>query len=236
MSCQLDKGGEQITVSVSGPAEKLAVIMADPKGEKTSQTIEKERMMTNTSSVQFRIVSFENNGQQIQPGTYSFVLKRFDPEKILEEVKFPLLLNRVEIKDFEVRAKKIGQEGGLAIKSISFSIEKDGNCPVIFNGVDVFADDTQCRCPGNAAVVVGPTNSVCFELDCPVSRRKQQEYDARAKGQSMWSVGLPPLISVFGVGEKCTIKGKLCYGGGKSLEFGKEITFTSEDLRNAAAY
>jgi len=241
MACQLSNDGEQVKVSITGPAEKLAVVMTCPKGEKKDIIIEKEQMITNSSSVSFKILDY--NREEIQPGIYSFVLKRFDPEKKLEEIKLPLILKKVEIKDFKIGFKKNNQKDSLVIKSITFLIEKNGNCPVIFNGFEIFVNGIQCDIIGaDDIIVTQSTDSIMLELCCPISQRKRQEHVARMERQSAFSLGLrpPPLTSEFRVGERCAIKGWICYGDrhgdNKKLEFVGKITFTSENWKNASDY
>jgi len=209
------KKSSGIEVTVKGKAEKLAILMTMPNGQMDSKIVEKETLMTNSATTVFTLEDFEE-------GTYLFVVKLFDSEKVVAKKEFSVSLQKLWVDDINLKTEKIGsawgdKEIGLKIEKILVTYKKEGNLPIRFDKADVLINGMPC--------IVKTINTDDTVRILVYRYKPSREMIEEAKRQD----GNDERASLFRLGNKCLIKGTLFYGEDKSLDFEKEIVFT-EDL------
>lgn len=110
-----------LEVTVKGKAVKLAVILTGPDGKPEIKIVESDKMITNCATELFLM-------RNAEPGTYSLMVKTFDPEEVVCKDEFVLSLEKLAVED----VKYEGKLDGLSI-SFKFCMRKEGNLPITFN-------------------------------------------------------------------------------------------------------
>ena len=73
-----------LSITIKGKAARLAVMLINPNGKTSVRTIENEDMIDN-----IEILSWVNR-EPLKPGTYTLVVKTFDPEKVVYKKELEL--------------------------------------------------------------------------------------------------------------------------------------------------
>jgi len=227
VNCEVKKGrggNTVISVEVKGKAEKLAVLMTTPNGKTESRIIEKKSLMANSTNVNFAPDTFEQ-------GTYNFVVKLFDSEKIITTKKFDVSVEKIWVDKVDIKFAGgydfWGKLLGMKIDKVAIFCGKKGNLPVPVEKMEVSINGLPCKCEIDkraSNLIIDEKNPI--EISIISFKPTQQMINATKKRKDGNSDA-----SMFRLGDKCTVKGKLIYGENKDLEFEKEIVFTKDLLR-----
>ena len=215
-----------VEATVRGPAAKLAVILADPKGESAVQVIAKEDMISNSRSLQLPM-------QDPQAGTYVLTVKTIDPETIVWQKEITFSLRQLMVADVKFHFEPNhyfmgGLTGSFALGGLEIALRKDGNLPVSFTDVSVAVGDANrgfCSIVGDHTMI-GQQQTVGVSMSLFSTEKMKEEERRRGWG------GLPSNYALFWPGDRYLVKGKLLYGKDrKSLDFEKEFVAPGNGTR-----
>ena len=119
-----------IPVNVSGPADELALILANPKGETDIKFISKRALIDN-----FETVKLHMGNAPLSEGPYILTVKTVTPEKIIYKKELWFTLPDVSIADAEFTYKithlggAYGYAGYYFLEMISLTLINNGDLP-----------------------------------------------------------------------------------------------------------
>ncbi|MCX6723564.1 MAG: hypothetical protein NT155_00105 [Candidatus Staskawiczbacteria bacterium] len=207
-----------ISVTVKGPAARLAVVLTDPKGESIVQAIEKDAMMANVATVEVPIQDTLNEG------AYVLAVKTTDPEKVVWKKEIPLSMGNLTVEDVKLNLAPVNENDlsqGRYVKAMEIVLKKDGEMPVTFVDADAMIDGT-ARCQ----LVLG-ANRVMFDQQYTLGVDADCRPTTEMQNWDRTHIGLPRLYAVFRPdGRQHVVRGKLFLDDQqkKYVEFSKEFT------------
>ena len=95
----IENGQPFLEVRVTGKAAKLAVMLTDPKGKTETQVIEENEMITNAKTVRLAMQ------QKPEAGTYTLLVKTFQPERVVYKATPKFTRGRLTILDAQFKWK-----------------------------------------------------------------------------------------------------------------------------------
>ena len=138
----IENGQPFLEVLVTGKAAKLAVMLTDPKGKTETQIIEENEMITNAKTVRLAMQ------QKPEPGTYTLLVKTFQPERVVYKATPKFTRGRLTILDASFTGWKPGGWGAsndwLAPTGVTFIVENKGSLPVCFDRMCIVMGDQTC--------------------------------------------------------------------------------------------
>jgi hypothetical protein len=200
---------ESLTVTINGPAAKLAVILAGQRGEPEVRIITNEELIANRAQVSF------SPFPHFQVGTYTLTVKVVDPEKIVYQEKVTFSPTKLTAEDLTVTFIPLGDgynqsgRGLYIVKEITIVMRKTGNLPI----------DRL----GNHLVRIGETSYMPLAMATKVLADKRLEARSCSAGRDL-QVGYYTGESwLFQPGQRVLAKVSLSYLGDKCVYFEKQV-------------
>jgi len=183
----------KIRISVEGSPKNLAVVITDPAGETESLSISKEELKSGSRFVDFNIFSFKE-------GTYKLAVILQDSKLVVFRKQIPVFLKDLSVEKIEILTGKNvfgSADNQNIIVGLKATIKKDGNLPIRFVNADIFINGKKC---------ILPLVKNIYDQESHIVQIGLGGYNHKGSKLS----------------DKYLIKGKLFYGGNKSVDFEKE--------------
>jgi hypothetical protein len=205
---------ESLTVTINGPAAKLAAILAGPRGEPEVRIITNEELIANRAQVSF------SPFPHFQVGTYALTVKMVDPEEIVYQEKVTFSPTELTAEDLTVTFIPLGDgynqsgRGLYIVKEIAIVMRKTGNLPI---------DRLVFEMNGSHLVRIGETSYMPLAMATKALADKRLEARSCSASRDL-QVGYYNGESwLFQPGQRVLAKVSLSYLGGKYVQFQKEV-------------
>ena len=123
----------RLPVSVSGPADELALILTNPKGETDIKFISKRALIDN-----FETIYLMMGRESLSEGYYTLTVKTVTPEKVIykKETLFTFPKD-VQITGGEITIKRGTSDTYTILKEFSIYFKSDGDLPFFFDEIEI---------------------------------------------------------------------------------------------------
>ncbi len=123
----------RLPVSVSGPADELALILTNPKGETDIKFISKRALIDN-----FETIYLMMGRESLSEGYYTLTVKTVTPEKVIykKETLFTSPKN-VQITGGEITIKRGRSDSYTIPKEFNIYFKSDGDLPFFFDEIEI---------------------------------------------------------------------------------------------------
>ena len=135
----IENGQPFLEVLVTGKAAKLAVMLTDPKGKTETQVIEENEMITNAKTVRLAMQ------QKPEAGTYTLLVKTFQPERVVYKATPKFTRGRLTILDAQFKWKPWTGGGHQQPEAITLTVENQGSLPVCFDRLVATIGEQRCE-------------------------------------------------------------------------------------------
>ena len=135
----IENGQPFLEVRVTGKAAKLAVMLTDPKGKTETQVIEENEMITNAKTVRLAMQ------QKPEAGTYTLLVKTFQPERVVYKATPKFTRGRLTILDAQFKWKPWTGGGHQQPEAITLTVENQGSLPVCFDRLVATIGEQRCE-------------------------------------------------------------------------------------------